>query len=274
MAQRERGQIYFIEPADSDASSDLTSDLSSTLTSELTLSGDEAAAPSTKPCDYLVPSAKPNDDPAPSAEVKMKKASMVACPAGGRHVIPSGMEEFHRHHCSWARANTSERLEPRCRHAEEDWEAECGELSPLALASTEKLYFRPPSPGLTKGQRRKYYRDLVGDWREARLLQARYDAIIDDERRFSVEQRGDAGGISKGRKQALDVGAASSRNAEPQDVASDPAVAAGSSFGDDDDEAVEAVDEDGTTFYTGRSRGHRRSPPAASPHYAGQWRPG
>lgn len=261
---------------ESDASSDLTSDVtSSTLTSELTLSTDEEAAPSTRPKDDpAAPLARPKDDPAPSPQVRLRNSPMVVCPMGGRHVVPSWMVEFHFNHCSAGCAHASQR-QPRGSSRTEDWEAECGEPSPLALAAAKEPYFQRAPPGLSKRRRKEYYRDLVAQYREALTLQARYDMLNDDQpgppERFSVEQHGDVESSPKGRKHTLEVGAASPRNAEFQDVASDPTFVAGSDSGDDDnDEAVKVVDEDGTTFYMGRGPG-QLTPPAASPRDDGQW---
>lgn len=195
---------------------------------------------------------------------------MVVCPLGGKHVVPSWMVEFHLNHCrsGCTHMNHTPLESP---DATEDWEAECEEPSPLVLASAKQLFFQEASPGLSKGQRKKHYRGLLGQYRDALALQARYDRLRDDdpgpsERFSSAEQQGDVVSAATERKQLPEVGAASPHNAEPQDVASGPEVAADPGVGVDD-ETVKVVDGDGTTFYTGRGRG-RRSPLAAIP---GQW---
>lgn len=204
---------------------------------------------------------------------------MVVCPLGGRHVVPSWMVDFHLNHCRCGCSGANKGAPGSPPHATENWEAECGEPSPLAVATAKQPFFQPASPFLSKGQRKKYYRGLVAQYREAQALQARYDLLGDDEqpgpseRASSAEPPDDMVSTATERMQLLEVGAAASpHNAELQDdVACYREVAADPGSGDDeDDETVKAVDEDGTTFYTGRGRGFR-TPFAASPRYADHW---
>lgn len=250
--------------------SDLSSDLTSSRTSEFTASSDEEPE---------APTSYPEDPaPTPSPQVRLSEAPMVVCPLGGRHVVPSWMVEFHLNHCRCGCSGANQGAPGSPPHATENWEAECEEPSPLALAAAKQPFFQPASPFLSKGQRKKHYRGLVAQYREARALQARYDLLGDDEqpgpseRPSSAEPPDDMVSTATERMQLLEVGAASPHNAELQDdAASYREVAADPGFGDDDDdETVKAVDEDGTTFYMGRGRG-LRTPFAASPRYADHW---
>lgn len=198
---------------------------------------------------------------------------MVACPLGGKHVIPSWMVEFHINHCRCSHTGTNQGARGSPPHATENWEEELQETSPLELVSAIKPYFQTAPPLLSKGQRKKFYRDLVGQYKEAKALQARYDLLGDDEqpgpseRSSAAEPPDDMMSTAADRTQPLEFGAAS-----PHNAASYPEVAADPDFGDDDGETVKAVDEDGTTFYMGRGRGRgRRTRLAASPRYADQW---
>lgn len=200
---------------------------------------------------------------------------MVVCPQGGKHVVPSWMVEFHLNHCRDSCCTDAKKTPPGSPRATEDWEAECQEASPLAMASAKPLFFQVASPGLTKGQRKKHYRELLGQYRDARALQARYDMLADDEQPVpSAEQHGDTvstATVRSGSERFPEVGAASPHNAEPSDVESVPVIVAGPGFGGDDT-VVKLVDEDGNTFYTTRGRG-RRIPLNGGSRHVGQWRP-